>query len=336
MKELANHIKSRKFSSLYLLFGQEAYLVRLYESRLREAIIGAPGSTAEAMNLDIFEGKNVSAEQVDLRANTLPFMNEKRLLIIRDSGLFAPGRKDESERIYRFFENLPPDAVTIFIESNVDKRSKTYKQALKSGTVTEFTTPTDKDLVVWLTRTLKDQGKAISASDALLLLRYTSYDMHTAAREALKLAAYMGDAPSVTAAHIEAVCVKSTQARIFDLVDAVAIRDAALALSQLDNMLAAKESPLMILSMIARQFRIMLMCKECNRLGLNLEDTVAATGLRGFMVSAALRQAKPFTQAALVGALHNCADIDHRIKTGRITDRLALELLIITHCNTQV
>ncbi|MCL2674945.1 MAG: DNA polymerase III subunit delta, partial [Defluviitaleaceae bacterium] len=313
-----------------LLFGDERYLVQLYEARLRDAVIDP---TFAAMNMDIFEGKAVTAEEIEVRAATLPFMSERRLLVVRDSGLFAPGRKDESERIAEFFKNLPQDSVVMFVESDVDKRSKAYKQAAANGRAVEFVTPSENELVAWTLRQFKEQGKSISQNDAALLLRYAAFDMHTVMSEIAKLSAFVGEREQVTANDINAVCTKSTEVRIFELVDAVAAKNAAKALESFDNLLANKESPLMIIAMIARQFRIILMCKDCARRGLNADATAAATGLRTFMVRAAMSQSKGFNETTLVNALHDCAETDNMIKTGQMQDRLGIEMLIVKYCN---
>ncbi|MCL2616360.1 MAG: DNA polymerase III subunit delta [Defluviitaleaceae bacterium] len=328
MKELMQDIKIKAFKPLYLLFGEERYLVRLYEAKLRDAIVPP---AFEAMNMDIFEGKAVRVEDIEIRATTLPFMCERRLLIVRESGLFAAGRKDESERIAEFFKHLPPDTVIVFVEDDVDKRSKAYKQAAANGLAVEFSTPSENELVAWVSRQFKEQGKSIMPQNAATLLRYVAFDMYAAASEVAKLSAYIGSAADIAAADIEAVCVKSVEARIFELVDAVANKDAPKALERLDNLLAAKESPLMVIVMIARQFRIMLMCKECAAQGLGTEATAAATGLRSFVVSAALKQSRGFDEASLINALQDCAETDNRIKTGKIQDRLGVEMLIVRH-----
>jgi len=333
MKELLKDITDKNFRPLYLLFGEERYLVRLYEGRLREAVVEP--SFAD-MNMDVFEGKAVTAEQIEVRSSTLPFMSQKRLLIVRESGLFAAGRKDESERAADFFKHLPPDTVLVFVESDVDKRSKAYKSAAANGRAVEFATPDEKDLATWVARLFKEQGKSAAVPDIARMMRYAAFDMHTLAGEAAKLSAYVGEASRITSEDIEAVCVKSAEARIFELVDAVAARNAPKALECLDNLLAAQESPLMALVMIARQFRIILMCKECSGKGLGTDATAAATGLRGFMVSAALKQGRHFNEAALIRAVHDCADTDYRIKSGQVQDRLGVEMLIVKHCNAIV
>ncbi|MCL2617467.1 MAG: DNA polymerase III subunit delta [Defluviitaleaceae bacterium] len=329
MKELLNDINSRDFKPLYLLHGDEHYLVSLYEAKLRAAV---PDPAFADMNTDTFEGKGVTNERIELRAATLPFMSERRLLVVRESGLFAAGRKDDSERLADFCKRLPPACVLVFVEREADKRTKAYKAAAAAGRVVEFGTPSEQELGVWIKRLFKELGKTIAPADAARLLRYTAGNMHAVVNEAAKLAAYAGNAETVTASHIEAVCVKPAEARVFELVDAVAAKNARRALECLANLLAVGESPLMVLVMLARQYRIILMCSECAAGGLGTDATAAATGLRGFMVSSALKQARGFTYASLAQALHDCAETDHNVKTGRLQDRLGLELLIVRHC----
>jgi len=89
-------LKEKNFRRVYLFYGEERYLVKLYEHKMRDSVAD-PG--AELMNTDVLDGPNFSVEAVVNAAETLPFLSEKRLVIVRDSGLFAPGKKNESDRM---------------------------------------------------------------------------------------------------------------------------------------------------------------------------------------------------------------------------------------------
>ena len=76
--------KIRRFKQFYLLYGSESYLIRLYRDKLKEAILGGH----DQMNFNRFEGKDIDLKEVNDIAQTLPFMANKRLILIEQSGLF--------------------------------------------------------------------------------------------------------------------------------------------------------------------------------------------------------------------------------------------------------
>jgi DNA polymerase-3 subunit delta len=103
------------------------------------------------------------------------------------------------------------------------------------------------------------------------------------------------------------------------------------ALVQYHTMLAMKEQPLMVLAMMARQFRIILQCKDCADKRMTESQIMSALGLRNFIVREGLRQARNFTHEKLLGALADCQDTDIRIKTGQIGGEIGVELLIVRY-----
>ena len=94
MHKIKDDIKNRKFEKVYLLFGEENYLKKNIINELKKALIP---ETAEIMNLDIFNEKKLESKKISDACETLPFMNDFRLVIVKDSELFIQGSKDESD-----------------------------------------------------------------------------------------------------------------------------------------------------------------------------------------------------------------------------------------------
>ena len=330
MKEIEAQIKAGNFKPVYLLYGEERYLVKHYEKYLSNAVI-AGGELY--MNLDILEGKEFStAKAVDI-ATTAPFFADKRTLILRDTGLFESGKKSESEAMNEFLKNVPESTVIIFVESKVDKRSSLYKNVSKLGAAYEFIELKENELSEWASRHFKSYGAAIDIKDIYYLIRRVGCDMGSLASEIQKLTLYKGEGNVVTASDIDNICKKSLELNIFELVDAAATKNAGLALNIFNNLLLMKESPIMIIAMIARQFRLILQCKTLNDKGLNSPEIAQKTGLRSFMIADCMRQSYNFSNEKLQGVIKSCLETDLNIKTGKMADVLAVEMLILKVCS---
>jgi len=220
--------------------------------------------------------------------------------------------------------------VLVFVETQADKRSRMYKAADAAGHVVEFKTPTDKELTDWVVREAAKAGKKITPPTAAGLVRIVPNDMETIALELGKAADYAGQ-DEITMADVEAVCTRSLETRIFELVDAIGNKKPAVALEIYHNLLLMKESPLMILSMVARQFRLILQAKRCAAQNVPPSQIAERMGQRGFVASAALRQGQNFAMETVLEAVRDCLETDVGIKTGRIGDRLGVEILIIKY-----
>ena len=119
MQRINEDIKTGQLKQVYLLYGEEAYLRKQYKDRLKKALC-ADGDT---MNFHYCEGKDVNVPQIIDLAETLPFLAERRVLLIENSGLFKRG----GETLADYLKAPCDTAFFIFAETEVDKRSKLYK-----------------------------------------------------------------------------------------------------------------------------------------------------------------------------------------------------------------
>jgi len=330
MKELKNDFKANQFKPVYLLYGEEAFLVRYYANLFTERLLDDT-----MMNRDVFEGKDFEVDLAIDAANTLPFLNDWRLVYIKDSQLLAAGRKDDTEALAKYLTEIPENTILVFVETAaskaVDKRNRLYKQIVAKGRAVECKQPAEPELIRWITNIFKKKGKEIYPQTARLLLDTVPKGMDQIYAEADKLGDFVGTRCLISPEDIHAVCTKSLEARIFDLVGAVCSGQTEKALVQYHNMLAAKEQPLMMLAMMARQFRMILQCKACAEKNMRQNEIIAQLNLRDFIVRECLRQGQNFTSDRLLEALTDCQDTDIRIKTGLVEGALGVELLIVRY-----
>ncbi|MBR6543298.1 MAG: DNA polymerase III subunit delta [Anaerotignum sp.] len=329
MKELKKQWKSGEFGRCYLFYGAETYLLKEYETALTKAILP---DGAEMMNHDIFEEKRATAAAIMDAAETLPFLNDKRLVTIRNSEFFQKsGRKEEGEKIKEYLADLPESVCILFVEDKVEKTSALYKAVAKHGQAVEFKKLTEKDLGTWIKKMCRDNGVQMSESVLGLFLQTVDHDMENIEGELMKLIAYKGDETEIKAEDIRAVCTVSLEARVFDLVKAVAEKRPEKAVQIYRTLLSLKESPYMVLSLITRQFRFILESKLFSDSGMTNETIAAKLEIRDFAVKEYLRQSKRFPAGVWKEALRDCLETDLNIKLGKAAEETAVELLIMKY-----
>ena len=329
MKELKKQWKNGEFGRCYLLFGAETYLLKDYETALEKALL--PEGT-EMMNHDIFEEKRATAAAIMDAAETFPFLNEKRLVTVKNSEFFQKGgRKEEGEKLKEFLADIPESTCLLFIEEKVEKTSALYKAVVKHGQAVEFKKLTEKDLGAWIKKLCKDNQKQMSESVLGLFLQTVDHDMENMEGELLKLIAYKGEESEIKAEDIRAVCTVSLEARVFDLVKAVAEKRPEKAVQIYRTLLSMKESPYMVLSLITRQFRFILETKLLSESGMTNETIAAKLEIRDFAVKEYLRQSKRFSARVWKDAMKDCLETDLNIKSGKAAEETAVELLIVKY-----
>ncbi len=323
MKSIQEDIETGNFRPVYLLYGEEAYLKRQYRQKLRNAL----AAEDDTMNVAIFQGKNINPGQIIDLAETLPFFADRRLILIEDSGIF----KTSCEELADYMKQIAETACFVFVEEEVDKRSKMYKAVKKAGRAVEFVRQNEQVLTRWILTKMKRENKKITQADMRLFLEKTGDDMENIDKELEKLFCYTLGREVITAEDVEAVCTVQTSGRIFDMVNKIADKQQKQALDLYYDLLAMKEPPMRILFLIARQFKILRLVKGLRKQGYDHKFIAAKAGIPEFAVRKNLAQAEGFSTDQLREALEDCVQAEEDVKTGNLNDRMAVELLIVKY-----
>ncbi|MDE6182604.1 MAG: DNA polymerase III subunit delta, partial [Eubacteriales bacterium] len=174
------------------------------------------------------------------------------------------------------------------------------------------------------------KNKKISMDNIIYLIRNVGGSMDMLYNEINKLINYKKE-EQITKQDIDTICTKSIESKVFELIDAIGNKKIEQAVGIYKNLIFNKIAPFMILSMIARQFRIILQVKYLDRQGKNIPSIANELGLRDFVVKQALAQSKYFTNKVLLEAINECLEIDNKAKTGIIQDELGVEMIIIKY-----
>ncbi len=322
MKQINEDIKQGNFRHAYLLYGEERYLRRQYRERLQKALCG----DGDTMNTHFYEGKNIVVGEIIDLAETLPFLAERRVIFIANSGLFKSG----GEQLAEYLAAPCETAFLVFTESEVDKRSKLFKAVQSKGYAAEFAVQDEKTLMRWAAGVLAKDNKRITESTVQLLLSKTGTDMDNIQMELEKLVCYCMDREVVTDADVEAVCTTRIGNHIFDMINAIADRQQKRALDLYYDLLALKEPPMRILFLIARQCNMLLQAKELKSRGYDNRTVGSRLGVAPFIASKYLNQAAKFKAAALRTAVERCVEAEEAVKTGRMNDVMSVEILILS------
>lgn len=324
MKEIAKNIKEKQFYKVYLLTGDEGYLLFQTRQMLKNALV----REGDEMNYMAYEETKVDLPEVASFASTYPFFSEKRVLLFNQTNILKTG-KDEFLKI---LEELPETTCIIICESEVDKRSKVYKWIKKNGYIAELMKKDQKEktLVTFLARILAKEKKQIREEDALYFIHAVGEDMFQIRNEAEKLISYLGEETVVTRDAIQAVISVQIQDKIFDMITALAQKNQSLALRYYNDLLLLKEPVMHILYLIVRQYRILVILKEMNGQRKSEAEMAKAAGIPPFSVRRYGTQLKLYTQKQLESCLTQAIQLEEEIKTGIVPDQIGLEMLLIS------
>ena len=254
MKNIIKDIEKGEIKRAYLIYGEEKYLVRNIKDKLIKAIV----NDGDNMNFSKFSGKDCNEKQIIDLAETLPFLAQYRVILMEDTGWF----KSANEDMANYIAEIPEDTVLVFIENEVDKRNRLYKQVKSNGYVCECGRMNKSDLSKWILVRLKKENKNIARDNMDYLIDKLGDDMDNITSELDKLLSYTLNKDVITREDIDKVCISEISGKIFEMVDAIGNKKQKKALDLYYDLIAVREAPMKILYMLARQFNIMLQVKE--------------------------------------------------------------------------
>ena len=257
----------------------------------------------------------------------MPFFSDRRIILLENTGFF----KNQCPELAEYLNNLPDYLYLLFVEEEVDKRSKMFKTVKQIGRVVDFAVQDEKTLMRWVLGIMKRGGKQITQRDMEHFLSKTGTDMSNIEKELEKLLCYTMDRSVITGEDIDAVCTTQINNRIFAMVQAVAEQNQKKALDLYYDLLALKEPPMRILFLLARQFNLLLQVKELQRLGCDQKTIASRTGLQSFVVRNYTGCTGRYTTAQLRQAVEDFTQTEEEVKTGRLSDVLSVELLIVKY-----
>ena len=330
-KELFTALKNGKIEKCYLFEGEEEFIKHSALLRLRDMVAG--GDFAQMNHTRL---QDPAPDELIAAAETLPFMSDRRFIEVRQCALLTADKAKEYdpdtavEKYQDYFLNLPDTACIVFyVRGKAEKRKKMYNLLSKRACVVSFEPLSDQELTQWIAQQLNKSGKKINFACCQQLWFSAGRDLTFLANELDKLTSYLGERTEVTAQDIDAVCVKTTEFKVFDLSDALLSGKGPKALQMLDGLLREGQERLMMLSLLGRQCRQLYYIAVMLENGKRQAEIASELGLNSFIVPKLIPLAKRYTAAQLKKAARLCTETEYLVKSGQMMDAGSLEKVML-------
>lgn len=321
MENIRKDIKSGQFKNLYLIYGIEEYTKNAVKRMLSDAIVASD----DTMNRNTYEGKKINPKEVIDLSETMPFFSERRLIIMENTEYF----KSPCDEIIDYLQNVPETTYFIFVEQEVDKRSRMYKLAKSKGYLCECNRLKRDDIMKWILGKLSKDNKKITRDTMDYLIDCLGDDMEKISREIEKLLCYTMERDVITISDINEICIPEITGKIFEMIEAMGNKRKTKALDMYYDLIVNKEAPLKILYMLSRQFNIMLQLRELTDKRMSKNEIESKTGISSYIYGKTMPQVKNFSMQAIRLAMEDCIAVEHDVKLGNISDKVAVEMMII-------
>ncbi len=339
-KEFKKHVQQDDIASLYLFTGAEKYQIDLAYKTLEKKLIDP---NFKSLNVTTFHDKDFDLAKFQDAVETLPFMAEKRLVVVKEPLFLGTQKKgsskEEEERVLQCISDLPDQVCVIFMASKVDARKKLVKGIKKQGTHFQFDPLQESELLRWIKGKMKKQGVEIDPAGLNYFVANLDYlgrnrtkTLFDVENEVNKLIHYKKPEGRVTSEDIDKITSKSFENDIFKVMDAIEKKNRREALRQMEELIYQGEPVLKILATLSNQMKNVLKVKELSKKGYTSKAIAKQIGIHPFVASKSLKQSRNYSEKQLIGFINFITEKDAKIKTGQIEDFLGIELIVLELC----
>ncbi|MHC2832699.1 DNA polymerase III subunit delta [Bacillus sp. F9_6S_D1_P_5] len=331
MSDIHKKIKKKQFSSLYLLYGTEAFFIN---ETIKLITTEALEEEDREFNVVTYDLEEAYLEDVVEDARTLPFFGERKVLLIK-SPLFLTSQKEKLEQNIKILEEYigepSPFSILVFVApyEKLDERKKITKLLKKTADVVEANAMQVQDVQKWIVARADEVHVHIDNAAVSLLLELVGSNVTMLVKEMDKLTLYVGMGGEVTPKLVAELVPKSVEQNVFALTEKVVKKDIAGAMQILDGLFTQQEEPIKLLALLVSQFRLLHQVKELQQRGYGQNQIASHIGVHPYRVKLAMNQTKFFSFEELKKVIIELAEADYSMKTGKMDKKLVLEFFLM-------
>lgn len=324
-QEFYYQLKSGSPKAVYVFAGEEAYLQEEALAYLEKTL------SVDALNREIFFGQDASVDDIIVAARTLPFMGDRRLIIVKDAHKI---RSADAEKLGGYLASCDRSSLLVLCWQEKlrkdSRRNALLAAADKAGAIVEFRALYENELPAWIQQRVKGLSKKMSAEAAKCLVQESGSNLMDLNNELEKLDLFTARKEEITVQDVEAVSGHTRLSNLNHLAEAVESKRVGAALRITENLLQEGEVPLRILATIYRVMRRLLAAKSLlEEKKSSHQDIRQELNLNPYFDKNFFTNLSAFSRPALEKASKDILHADAELKTSARPETMILEELVL-------
>lgn len=308
---------------VYLLYGE-------FESDIEKYI----DKLVKDNNIDtkvVYNYKDTSIEDVVEECSYTDLFGNKKMVILNDCTFLTGKDTLESDLMGKYLDNPNKDVILVFkiVTDKLDERKKLVKTIKSVAIVKEFKLLDEKNLDSYIKNYFESLEFKIDSLSINEIVSRLSSNTKVIDSELNKLYLYKLNDKTIELEDVKKVITRYEDNTIFKLVDAVVKRDKEKIFYLYKELLNNKEEPIMILTMLANQFRLMYQSKVLYNEGLSFKEIASKLKEHPYRVQLAIQNSNNLSKKELKNIIQKLAETDYQIKTGIMDKEKALEIFFL-------
>jgi DNA polymerase-3 subunit delta len=312
------------------------------------------------LNTTRLDGRQATLPEIQNACDTMPFLAQRRLVIV-EGFLGRPATpprnrqpvpdqavsgeptiteaptpetdKAQNKALLAYLDRAPETSELVLVEEEVIGSGAFLRRLLElqrdgRARIVACEKPKKTDLPAWIRTRAKSHRVKLDVSAVADLAEFVGDDLRQLDQELIKLADYAGG-KEVNSADVRRLVPATRTASVFDLVDALGSGNMPAAGKLMRHILDVDgEHPLRLLTMIGRQYRLLIQAKALQAAGAKQSEIAKSLNVADWTAPKLLGQAARHSFARLQRAMERILEADEAIKTGQMGDREAMDVLL--------
>ena len=325
-KSIKKDLREGKTCKVYLLWGDEEFLKDYYREALIKKLLNKDFAD---FNYRQYSSSKPDNDEIESFLSSYPFMSDKKIIYIKDSGIFKKTSEEDKKFWQKMFSEMPDFAVIIFSEKAVDKRNALYKTVNSDYACDEFPYQNRADLISWVIRYFGKYEKSINNENADYLIECCSESMYILKSEIEKLVCYKTNSKPITKEDIDRCACKIPESRVFKMIDDILDGKISDASQKLNELKLLKEEPIALCAAVFTKYSQLRKEKVMSE-KLSPREIAMKLGIKDYFVNLHLKQIKNTSVKKLDEVIFACQSLDRKVKSGLSDGWTEFEILFAT------
>lgn len=325
-------LKKKDLNGCYILYGPDENLIKDAVNKVANTVVD---EIFRDLNLVKFDGMKVQFDEVMNACETLPFMSEKKVVIVfRADFLGARDDRESKKKVedfYNYLSTLPPYTILLMyyvFNDDREKASNNIKKFSKVATLVQVDKLKGNRLYKKVADIFQERQRTINKVLLQFFCDHVDNNMEIINNEINKLLDYT-EGREITKQDIIDLLPQSNNDDIFDLVDFVSQRKPEKAINILNELLFKGESVTGVLFMIERQFKLLYSIKLGIEEGKNKDILVKELKLHPYVCEKLINQSRKFSLNQIRACMKMCLDTEKALKSSQSDKKIEMEMLLI-------
>ncbi|MBM4103444.1 MAG: DNA polymerase III subunit delta [Planctomycetes bacterium] len=315
---------SSAFKALYVIFGPDAWLVRQETDKLLNQLL-----SPEQRDMALYqpEADKVSGAEVLDELRTLPFLAERRVVLMKDAEPFAEAY---GELLEKYIDSPSPTGVLILTVESWDKRKKLAKKVAAGGSAELIEKGEIKpwDMGRFVADYAQSKGVRLDYAAANLLVELVGNEPGRIAAELDKIILFKQSAKTISAADVEELIGNNRVFDAFEVIDSLTGPNQRQAFDRLRRMFAAdRDTEFTVIGAMGYHFRRLFRVKAMVEKGESQQTALEKVGLgkKSKIQERVIQQLGRYSLKVLGRLLGELGEMDYQAKTGKGDIKINME-----------